>query len=436
MSELFNIRDTTANKISYCHLLLFMASLPFDMFYSHIILISYAVHTIINLNKDSFKRLLNRRILILQSVFLVTLLSTIYTLWPNEAFQAWGGQITIFLIPIVFCLNPFDVKKYRPQLLAGFALVCTGTITYLFSDALFTIRYYHLPFITLFSGAFTNHNFSQPINMHATFFSMQVVIALVYLLSLLVKEMGTYKKLFYLFCCAILLAGIIQLSSKSIFVVLAIVINVVFPYFLLTGKKRLYFIITSIALTLLIAGGITFSGNFRERYITSFTDDLSRSVAGQTTDTRLARWHVTFGLIKRSPVIGYGAGSEIGLLQDGFYDHKLYNSYLNKLNTHSEYLSFLLKSGIIGLLIYLGTLAYGFRAALRRRDIFLFTFILLIAVVSLSENLLDVDKGIIFYAFFFTFFVTNKVKQPVDYQTIKSKEYLEAAATKLVAVTS
>jgi len=436
MSELFNIQDTTANKISYYHLLLFMASLPFDMFYSHIILISYAIHTLINLNKTSLKRLYDRRILILQSVFLVTLLSTIYTIKPHEAFQAWGGQITIFLIPIVFYLSPFDVKKYRPQLLMGFALVCTATIAYLFIDALITIKHYHLPFITLFSGAFTNHNFSEPINMHATFFSMQVVIALVYLLSILVKETGRYKKLFYILCCAVLLAGIIQLSSKSIFVVLAVVINVVFPYFLLTGKKRLQFIITSVTLTMLIAGGILASGNFKERYVTSLTDDLSRSVPGQTTDTRVARWHVTFGLIKKSPVIGYGAGSEIGLLQDGFYQHKLYNSYLNKLNTHSEYLSFLLKSGVIGLLIYLGTLTFGFRAAIRRKDIFLFTFMLLIAVVSLSENLLDVDKGIIFYAFFFTFFVADKIEQSVDYQTKKSKQYFAPVATKPMAVPS
>jgi len=380
--------------------------------------------------------LYDRRILILQSVFLVTLLSTIYTIKPHEAFQAWGGQITIFLIPIVFYLSPFDVKKYRPQLLMGFALVCTATIAYLFIDALITIKHYHLPFITLFSGAFTNHNFSEPINMHATFFSMQVVIALVYLLSILVKETGRYKKLFYILCCAVLLAGIIQLSSKSIFVVLAVVINVVFPYFLLTGKKRLQFIITSVTLTMLIAGGILASGNFKERYVTSLTDDLSRSVPGQTTDTRVARWHVTFGLIKKSPVIGYGAGSEIGLLQDGFYQHKLYNSYLNKLNTHSEYLSFLLKSGVIGLLIYLGTLTFGFRAAIRRKDIFLFTFMLLIAVVSLSENLLDVDKGIIFYAFFFTFFVADKIEQSVDYQTKKSKQYFAPVATKPMAVPS
>jgi len=336
----------------------------------------------------------------------------------------------------VFYLSPFDVKKYRAKLLMGFALVCTAIIAYLFIDALITIRHYHLPFMVLFSGAFTNHNFSEPINMHATFFSMQVAIALVYILSLLVKEAGIYKKLFYMLCCAILLAGVVQLSSKSIFAVLVITINVVFPYFLLNGKKRLYFVITSLTLTLLVAAGIFASGNFRERYITSLTDDLSQSVTGQTTDTRLARWQVTYELIKRSPVIGYGAGSEIGLLQDGFYQHKLYNSYLNKLNTHSEYLSFLLKSGIIGLLIYIGTLAFGFRAAFHNKDILFFTFMLLIAVVSLSENLLDVDKGIIFYAFFFAFFVAENLKQPIDYQIIKPKEYLKPVATKEVPVTS
>jgi hypothetical protein len=61
---------------------------------------------------------------------------------------------------------------------------------------------------------------------------------------------------------------------------------------------------------------------------------------------------------------------------------------------------------------------------------------LLIAVVSLSENLLDVDKGIIFYAFFFTFFVADKIEQSVDYQTKKSKQYFAPVATKPMAVPS
>jgi O-antigen ligase len=134
-------------------------------------------------------------------------------------------------------------------------------------------------------------------------------------------------------------------------------------------------------------------------------DDLSKQQVDETEDGRLARWGVVIDYISKKPIIGYGAGSEIGLLQDGFFDRKLYNSYLNRLNAHNEYLSFLIKSGVIGLSVYLFTLAFGFNMAFRRRDILFLTFITTIAIVSLSENLLDVDKGIFFYALFFSFFV-------------------------------
>jgi O-antigen ligase len=405
MTGLFQIKDSLANKISYYHLMLLMASLPFDRFYSHLILISYAIHTLIHLNKSTIKPVFKLRTIALQSVFYVTILSSIYTINHPEAFNEWGKQITIFLIPLLFCLNPLAIKKYRPQLLMAFALVCTATIVYLYFDALVTMRHYRLPFSTLFTPAFTNHNFSEPIDIHATFFSMQVVVALVYVLSVLIKEVSFYKKIFYLICCCILTAGLVQLGSKSIFITLIIAINIAFPYFLLKGKSRLRFILVSASITVLAFILIFNSGAFKERYITELKQDLSKSAAGAPIESRIDRWNVTIALIGKSPIIGYGAGSEIGLLQTSFFNKKLYNSYLNKLNAHSEYLSFMIKSGIIGLLIYLSTLAFGFSISFRQKDLLFFTFMLLIAIVSLSENLLDIDKGIFFYAFFFSFFI-------------------------------
>jgi O-antigen ligase len=405
MRGLFQIKDSLANKISYYHLMLLMASLPFDRFYSHLILISLSIHTLINLSKNTLKPVFTLRTLVLQSVFFVTILSTIYTINYPEAFNEWGKQITIFLIPLLFCLNPLNIKKYRPQLLLAFALVCTATIVYLYYDAFITIRYYKLPFRTLFSGTFTNHNFSEPIDMHATFFSMQVLLSLIYILSVLIKERSFYSKLIYLTCSVILTAGLIQLSSKSIFVVLLITINIALPWFLVKGAGRLKFIIAAASFSALLIIGILSSSTLKARYITELRQDMSKQSAGEVEDGRLARWNVAIGLIAKAPVTGYGAGSEIGLLQESFFNHKLYNSYLHGLNAHSEYLSFLLKSGIIGLAVYLATLVFGFSVSLKKKDLLFFSFMLLIAVVSLSENLLDVDKGIFFYAFFFSFFI-------------------------------
>jgi len=120
-------------------------------------------------------------------------------------------------------------------------------------------------------------------------------------------------------------------------------------------------------------------------------------------EPRLERWKITANLISKSPIIGYGAGSEIQLLQQQYFAKKFYSSFLHHLNSHNEYLSFLIKSGIWGLAVYLATLVYGFKKAIRKRDVVFFSFMVLIAIVSLSENILDVDKGVIFYSFFFSF---------------------------------
>ncbi len=405
MERLFLKDGTPATKISYYHLLAFMASLPFDFFYSHIILASFCLHTLIQLNKKSIKPVFTINNLLLQSVFVVTLLSTIYTINRPEAFNQWGKHITILLFPILFCLSPFDLKKYRAQLLLGFSLVCTLVVLYLYADAFHTIRHYGLPLHDIVSSAFTNQNFSDPIEMHATFFSLQLVIALVYLLSELLKGQSATTKVIYSICSVILLAGIVQLSSKSIFVALFLIINLAMPYFLLRDRQRVRFIAVTASISAVIIIILFTLGNFRVRLVNDLKYDLALTSADKAFDSRLDRWGTAAELISKSPIIGYGAGSELGLLHESFFAKKYYNSFLNNLNAHNEYLSILLKSGIIGLLIYLATLWFGFKQALQRKDLLFFTFMLLIAAVSLSENLLDVDKGIIFYAFFFSFFI-------------------------------
>jgi len=436
MTELFRIKDTLANKISYYHLMLFLLSLPFDRFYSHVILISFAIHTLIHLDKKQIKPIFTLRTLVLQAVFFVTVISTIYTVNRPAAFKDWELYIPIALFPILFCLNPLDLKKYQPQLFLAFALGCVAAIVYLYCEAFVTIVHYGLPLSTILSHAFTNQNFSVPIDMHATFFSMQIIVALVYMLSLLIREWRTSNKIFYSTCFLILAAGVIQLSSKSAVVALFLVINIAFPYFLLKGIMRKRFIMIAASISILLVAGIFNSHTFRARYLTELKDDLSKSTIGETTDSRLSRWEIAADLIKKAPLIGYGAGSEIELLREQYFAKKYYRSYINHLNAHNEYLSFMIKSGIWGLAVYLAILIYGFKKAMRKKDIVFFSFMMLLAVVSLSENILDVDKGVMFYGFFFTWFVFIS-EQPDKLQIpIKRHKYLRKVATNHIVVPS
>lgn len=412
MAGLFTIRDTQANKITLFHLLLLMGSLPFDFFYSHLILISLIIHTVIQFKKADFHigkqvHLTSAfmKVLMLSSVFLITVYSTIYSTNRSAAFTEWGRQILILLLPLLFCVFRLDLKKYRSFLLSGFSFFCTATVAFLYLYAMFTIWFYGLPLSSLFSHAFTNHNFSAPIEIHATFFSMQLALALIWLLSLFLAQPLSRYRILLLICMVILTAGLIQLSSKSVCICLFVIVNLAVPYFL-WGKAadRKYLLITA-AISLIAIGFILSTGTLRERFVGQLRNDLSQAQAGEFGDPRLVRWKLAVELIARAPNAGYGAGSEIPLLKNTFFEHKLYKSFLSGLNAHNQYLSFLIKSGVTGLLIYLITLCTGIRMALATKDLLFFAFILLVAFVSISENLLDVNKGIIFYAFFFSFFV-------------------------------
>ncbi|MEO6522706.1 MAG: O-antigen ligase family protein [Mucilaginibacter sp.] len=405
LKQIFVIDDTLTNKISYYHILLLLFSLPFDLFYSHIILISFGLHTLINLKKENVRSIFNVRTVILQSAFFITLLGIAYSPNKGAGFTELGRQLAILLIPILFSTTSLDLKKYKDNFLLGFSLCSTLTIAYLYLDALRVIHYYGYSIETLFSAAFTNHNFSDPVGMHATFLALQVGLALVYLLSVLINSTKINAKLFYGACCGLLSIGLLQLSSKSVCVTILIAVCIALPFFILKGKrKRSQFIIVSFAVVLFSTLILSRSQTFRDRFFNDLKDDISQSTNGDITDPRLSRWKVAGELIIKSPVIGYGSGAETDLLSKGYFDKKLYNSFLNKLNAHNEYLSLLLATGILGLLIYLSTLYYGFKNAMASKDVLYLTFILLIVIVSLSENVLDVDKGTMFYGLFFSFF--------------------------------
>lgn len=128
------------------------------------------------------------------------------------------------------------------------------------------------------------------------------------------------------------------------------------------------------------------------------------------SEPRLKRWYYMGGLIRQHPLIGFGSGTEVNLLKKNYYEHRLYNSFLHELNADNQYISLLLKNGIVGLFTYITVLFLGFRYSIRTNDFFFFSFLVIISIVSLSENILDVNKGIFFFSFFFSFFVKGAKK--------------------------
>jgi O-antigen ligase len=387
--------------------------LPFDRFYSEIILISYTAHTIIHLNKNKVKSIFSFQTLILSSVFFVNLIGTIYSPDKKEAFNDLERQLALLLFPILIPASGINLALYRNALLKVFGVTCVIAIIYLFIYALRVILYNHLPFSYLFSTFLTNHNFSAPIGMHATYMSMYVSLSLISFIFFFLNEKGRNRKILYGMCILILMAGLIQLASRSVFLATLFTLVFLFPFFIRRGINRMKFVMITLPVIFAALIGIYRINWLRQRYIVELKNDLTQaSINNDILEPRIARWRIAWKLYQQAPLIGYGSGAEKKLLMEEYFRQRLYNSYLNKLNAHNQYLSMMLKTGILGLLIFLCALTYGCLKAWQNRDILFAGFMMLIAFVSFSENILDVNKTIFFYSFFFSFFIYSTREMP------------------------
>ena len=93
MKQLFLIDDTIVNKISYYLLACFLIALPFDFFYSEIILICFGLHTLIHTQKERVKNVFSKPVLILISIYLLALLAILYSPDKPEAINLLTRQL-------------------------------------------------------------------------------------------------------------------------------------------------------------------------------------------------------------------------------------------------------------------------------------------------------------------------------------------------------
>jgi O-antigen ligase len=150
---------------------------------------------------------------------------------------------------------------------------------------------------------------------------------------------------------------------------------------------------------------------YRERFSTNFINDVISSENSnfslEDVEPRVKRWASALELVNKSPIIGYGTGDEILMLKSTYFEKEYYISYKEGFNAHNQYLSYIIKNGFIGLIIFLFSFIYFLFLSIKQKDFIYLSLLIILVIGFLTENILDANKGILFFAFFNTFFAYN-----------------------------
>lgn len=127
--------------------------------------------------------------------------------------------------------------------------------------------------------------------------------------------------------------------------------------------------------------------------------------SGHSLTQRFEFWKAAVGIIKDNLVFGVGTG-DMKIAFEAQYNKM--NSPLAKesrLRSHNQYLSIGVAFGIVGLLWFLITLFYPMVLQGKTFDYLYITFLLIAVISFLTEDTLETQAGVTFYAFFNSFFL-------------------------------
>ena len=338
-------------------------------------------------------------------LFFAYLIGVIYTENVERGVNFLGRITTFVIVPFALGFkSKLNFAKIQKSLFFGLTislfLVClflliNVAINYI-SAGDFTIR-------SLFSYRYTTQRFVFPLNdSHPTYFGLYI------LMSFTMWEFNNYKvsKGIKLMVYSVFFTSLIFLNSRIIFISSLIYI-LLYVYVKLKSKKQKIIALSTIFVLVVSTIYLLKETYFVKKWERGIIWDLTENIGNSNTtkklvsDSRMARWQVAVNKILKKPIFGYGTGTEIEILREGYFENGLVFAFEEKYNAHNQYLSYLIELGIIGLLVFIFILMYNSYIAIKANNYNKLLLIMFIICISTTENLLVRNMGITFFAMFF-----------------------------------
>lgn len=346
------------------------------------------------------------------SLFLVSLAGMLYTSNLPAGIATLKKQSAILLFPLIFgttsTLNPLLAKKISFHLLIATALSCLAGLFY---GLYFLVQTGNTEWMT--GKHILPFHVFRPVLM-GLFCLLTMVIAFQNITS----ATGKFKSLLWAHICLMSLMVFLLSIRLVIFCWLLLVLYFLFKNFRLWPHRLLLFFF--IIILVLISGFkipslhrqwkelFDFSG--KSTIVLDRDSSLTKRWGGKAL--RLAIWQSSGEQLKKHWLTGVGTGDVQDSLQQAYESRKFYfASRYNQYNAHNQYLQITLANGLPGLLILLACICLPlitFRKIFSN-DIYFF-FLLLFAMISMSEVLFEVNKGILWYSFFNSIFAFSYLK--------------------------
>ena len=331
--------------------------------------------------------------------FIAHLIGMLYTTNTSFGWMDVGMKASFIILPILLMVFParFSWETFFSVFILGvlFSVLINSYITY--SSYLDHGKWWMLKDKYL-------SNF-----IHRSYWSAYINIGLVFIFHKFLKG-NNIQKIALLFLMMMFITMVLLLGSKIMILATGLILLFLFIRFILVSRK------TMLGLLVLIMGlsvgvfVIWKNPNLTERFTKMFETVKGNNEYDRTkldsNHSRVIMWSTSLELISENPFLGVGTGDIKDALRERNYEKGNVGVADANFNAHNQFLNTQLALGILGSFFLFGMLISPFFQASFRDSFYVSkALIILLFFISMTvESYLEIQAGIIPFAFFVSLF--------------------------------
>jgi len=341
------------------------------------------------------------------------LIHVIGLLWSvNLDFGMFDVQVKLsfLLLPFIFYFSETLVNDDFERVLSGYVIGCAVGVFLGVIQAFYAYYSDNTGFLKLYSESLTP-------SLHIGYFAMYMnfaIIILIYRLYFRSESLFTYQNLLRVFLILFFSGAVFLSTSRNGLIGLLLALTLIVIYSVIRYRKWMSIISIAVIAWVIMSSllkdykssALKFHG-FEEVAAAVKKGKASQKVYKTSTSIRILVWSFSLNLIKSNPIIGVGTGDIkdelIKLYKKEGYPILVKRQY----NSHNQYLQTAAALGIPTLIVLLLMFISPLLVRWRRLHFLAVFLSIIVGVACLTESVLEVQAGVIFYTFFASLFAQN-----------------------------
>ncbi len=373
--------------------------------------INWLIGSNFRLSFREFKTNHRKKYLVLFSVFyLIYVAGLAYSANMGYAFFDLEVKLSLLIFPLIFAFSPWPLygEDEWKKILKAFVAGClTGALLLLVHA---NVEYsmepdYH---------AFLYSRLSWYI--HPSYLSMYYNLAIIIIYAHVAsgnKGLLTRMNLFYLFSALFFMWMTLLLNSKAGLITLVLLWPGLPIWWWLTNVWRRMVPMFLLTIVMFLITGSFLAPLIFDRFAeidTMMEKDNKERVETNSTGDRLVAWSASAELIRENPWFGVGTGDVKDALVEKYRVNNAIPALKNRLNAHNQYLQTAVTLGMPGVAVLVLMLVMPAIYAIRNKMWIYLFFLVIFSLNLMVESMLEVQAGVVYYAFFNALFFASEKK--------------------------